>query len=146
MERLAQLGRITDQRQQLVLAGGAKAAHPVTEAQQMAALVTWPGPITLEQYSRTTAENAWCALELIEAGEPITVVCSRAHAARSWIFLRLAMRDLGRRHRLRFLIAPSPSWHAWLYELRWLHHIARNCRSAKERREQMLTELARAVG
>lgn len=129
----------------LVLAGGAKSTCPVSEADQMHALITHPiaePQLVPERFSRTTAENAWCVVDVLlrQGGAPfdeIVIVCSRAHAVRSWIFFRRAMRELGLTCRLRFCYSPTLSPKAWAYEARWLHHIPRNIAAARIRRGEM---------
>lgn len=143
LDCIARLGSLNelDQTQTLILAGGSKATHPVSEAQQMRELVQWTGPVVLEEYSRTTAENAWCTMLLVNPGEPLTIVCSRAQAFRAWLFYRLAMRDARQKHQLRFHLTASPSLMSWLYEMRWLHHAGRNRRTARERAALMAKDL-----
>src|SRR4051794_13906524 len=76
--------RLSDPATGLVLPGGCKAPLSVNEARQMLALVDeglLARPALLEEFSSTTAENAWCVTELLrgESGlESITLVCAGA--------------------------------------------------------------------
>lgn len=129
----------------LVLSGGCKAAHPCSEAQQMHDWLTThelaPHTVLLEEWSRTTAENAWCVVHLLADAYPhlarITIICSHAHSVRSRIFFRRALREAGMRVTLEHWTCAAPGVAAWWYEVRCLHHMRRNITAARARRDEM---------
>jgi hypothetical protein len=119
----------------LVLAGGCKSeACAISEAQQMHDLLEgeWAS-ITHETWSSTTAENALFVAQLLEQMpdvREVDVVTSFEHALRARVMFAVALRGSG--VRLRVLRAPHGGWRGVIHELRYLPHIRRNLRDARD--------------
>jgi uncharacterized SAM-binding protein YcdF (DUF218 family) len=117
-ERLERAAEIATARDVVVLSGWARAPGSIPEAELMRR--AWRGTaaqLVVDPDARTTAENAWNALDdVVRTGaREVVVVTSRWHAARARAAFRAVLRGRGVRVTVASTAGTRPR--AWLREL-----------------------------